>query len=69
VINKRFVLVGKVPNPKSPQFPVTTIRIEKNRLMPEVKAVLGQSDSPDLDFAPIEISGEPLSATILRERR
>jgi len=67
VINKRFVLVGKVPNPKSPQFPVTTIRL--NRLMPEVKTVLGQSDSPDLDFHPIEISGEPLSATILRERR
>jgi len=67
VINKKFVLVGKVPNPKSPQFPVTTIRL--NRLMPEVKAVLGQSDSPDMDFHPIEISGEPLSATILRERR
>ena len=67
VINKSFALVGKVPNPKSPQFPVTTIRL--NRLMPEVKTVLGQSDSPDLDFRPIEISGEPLSATILRERR
>ena len=24
---------------------------------------------PDLDFHPVEISGEPLSATILRERR
>jgi hypothetical protein len=67
VINKKFVLVGKVPNPKSPQFPVTTIRL--NRLMPEVKAVLGQTNSPDLDFHPIEISGEPLSTTILRERR
>jgi hypothetical protein len=67
VINKKFVLVGKVPNPKSPQFPVTTIRL--NRLMPEVKAVLGQNGSSDLDFHPVEISGEPLSATILRERR
>jgi hypothetical protein len=67
VIEKKFVLIGKVPNPKSPQFPVTTIRL--NRLMPEVKAVLGQNDSPDLDFRPVEISGEPLSATILRERR
>jgi hypothetical protein len=67
VIEKRFVLVGKVPNPKSPQFPVTTIRL--NRLMPEVKAALGQSGSSDLDFHPVEIQGEPLSATILRERR
>jgi hypothetical protein len=67
VIDKRFVLVGKVPNPKSPQFPVTTIRL--NRLMPQVKVALGQSGNPDLDFRPIEIRGEPLSATILRERR
>lgn len=66
-IEKRFVLVGRVPNPKAPQFPVTTVRL--NRLMPEVKAVLGQNDSPDLDFHPVEIPGEPLSATILRERR
>jgi len=66
-IEKKFVLVGKVPNPKSPQFPVTTIRL--NMLMPEVKAVLGQNASSDLDFHPVEISGEPLSATILRERR
>ncbi len=66
-IEKKFILVGKVPNPKSPQFPVTTIRL--NRLMPEVKAVLGQTNSQDLDFHPVEISGEPLSATILRERR
>ncbi len=66
-IEKKFVLLGKVVNPKSPQFPVTTIRL--NRLMPEVKAVLGQTNSQDLDFHPVEISGEPLSATILRERR
>jgi len=67
VIEKKFVLLGKVINPKSPQFPVTTIRL--NRLMPEVKEVLGQTNSQDLDFHPVEISGEPLSATILRERR
>jgi hypothetical protein len=66
-IEKRLILVGKVPNPKAPQFPVTTIRL--NRLMPEVRAALGQVDHPNLDFHPIEISGEPLSATILRERR
>jgi hypothetical protein len=67
VIDKRLVLVGKIPNPKAPQFPVTTIRL--NRLMPQVKAALGQTGSSDLDFRPVEIRGEPLSATILRERR
>jgi hypothetical protein len=66
-IEKKFILLGKVNNPKSPQFPVTTVRL--NRLMPEVKVVLGQTNSQDLDFHPVEISGEPLSATILRERR
>lgn len=65
-IDKRLVLTGKVPNPKSPQFPVTTIRL--NRMMPEVQAVLGKPKA-DLDFHPIHIKGEPLSATILRERR
>jgi hypothetical protein len=65
-IEKRLILVGKVPNPKSPQFPVTSIRL--NRLMPEVQEVLGLPKK-DLDFHPIHINGEPLSATILRERR
>lgn len=65
-IDKRLILVGKVPNPKSPQFPVTSIRL--NRLMPEVQAVLGHP-MKDLDFHPIRIKGEPLSAIILRERR
>lgn len=67
VIEKRFVLLGKVPNPKTPQFPVTAIRL--NRLMPEVRAALGQKGNADLDFHPVEIQGEPLSTTILRERR
>ncbi|MGB8770205.1 MAG: hypothetical protein WCC92_11345 [Candidatus Korobacteraceae bacterium] len=66
-IEKRLILVGKVPNPKSPQFPVTTIRL--NRLLPEVQAVLGGGENVDLDFHPVEIRGEPLSATVLRERR
>lgn len=65
-IDKRLILRKPVPNPKSPQFPVTSIRL--NRLMPEVQAVLGQPKK-DLDFHPIRIKGEPLSAIILRERR
>ena len=65
-IERKLILVGRVPNPKSPQFPVTSVRL--NRLMPEVKALLGQGESADLDFHPVEIKGEPLSATIIRER-
>jgi|HubBroStandDraft_3_1064219.scaffolds.fasta_scaffold137945_2 hypothetical protein len=65
-IEKRLILTSKVPNPKSPQFPVTSIRL--NRLMPEVQEVLGLSKR-DLGFHPIHIKGEPLSATVLRERR
>jgi hypothetical protein len=66
-IEKRLVLTGRVPNPKAPEFPVTTLRL--NRLMPEVRALLGQTTNPDLDFHPVEIRGEPLSVTVLRERR
>jgi hypothetical protein len=66
-IEKRLILVGKVLNPKSPQFPVTTIRV--NRMMPEVREILGGGGEADLDFHPVEIKGEPLSATVIRERR
>jgi hypothetical protein len=65
-IEKRLILTAKVQNPKSPQFPVTSIRL--NRMMPEVQEVLGLPKR-NLDFHPLHIKGEPLSATILRERR
>jgi hypothetical protein len=65
-IEKRLILTSKVQNPKSPQFPVTSIRL--NRLMPAVQEVLGLPKR-DLEFHPIHIKGEPLSAIILRERR
>lgn len=66
-IDKRLILTSKVPNPKSPQFPVTAIRL--NRLMPEVRTILGSGDASVPDFHPVEIRGENLSATVLRERR
>jgi len=66
-IEDRLILTSKVPNPKSPQFPVTAIRL--NRLMPQVKKALGQPDLEDSDFHPVEIGGEPMSETIIRERR
>lgn len=66
-IDKRLILTHQVPNPKSPQFPVTAIRL--NRQMPEVKSVLG-SQGPEMPgFRPVSVRGEPLSATVLRDRR
>lgn len=66
-IDQRLILTSKVPNPRSPQFPVTAIRL--NRLMPKVKAILGIRDEGLPDFQPVPIRGEELSATVLRERR
>jgi hypothetical protein len=43
----------------------------EGQVFPPVRAnaIQGQNDSPDLDFRPVEISGEFLSTTILRDRR
>lgn len=65
-IERRLILTSKVPNPKSPQFPVTAIRL--NRLLPEIQAILGEQVAHS-DFRPVDIRGEGLSATVLRERR
>jgi hypothetical protein len=65
-IERRLILISKVPNPKSPQFPVTAIRL--NRLLPEIQAILGEHVA-DSDFKPVDIRGEKLSAMVLRERR
>lgn len=66
-IDRRLILVSKVPNPKSPQFPVTAIRL--NRLMPEVASILGVQETGVRDFRPVPIRGESLSATVLNDRR
>lgn len=66
-IERRLVLTSREPNPKSPQFPVTSIRL--NRLMPEVRAILGSADSQLSDFEPLAIRGENLSQTVLSDRR
>lgn len=66
-IDQRLVLTSKVPNPRSPQFPVTAIRL--NRLMPQVKAALGRPGDGLSDFKPVSIRGGDLSATVLRDRR
>lgn len=66
-IDRRLILISKVPNPKSPQFPVTAIRL--NRLMPEVAAILGIREPSVHDFRPVAIRGENLSSTVLSDRR
>lgn len=66
-IDKRLILTSKMPNPRSAQFPVTAIRL--NRLAPEVKGTLGIPGNDLSGFEPIPIRGETLSATVLRDRR
>ena len=66
-LDKRLILTSKVPNPKSPEFPVTAIRV--NRSLAETRAILGSPETAGVGFQPVEIRGEPVSATILRERR
>ncbi len=66
-IENKLLLAGKVPNPKSPNFPVTSIRL--NRTLPEVREILAELGEDDSDFAPVAIAGGSLSSTILEERR
>ena len=66
-IDRRWILTSKVANPRPPQYPVTAIRL--NRQMPEVNAALGSHAGSLPDFRPVSIRGEPLSATVLRDRR
>jgi hypothetical protein len=65
-IESGFVLRSQVANPKSPSFPVTAVHV--NREHPVVIQVLRESNMPNSRFAPITLAGEPLSATIVRER-
>lgn len=66
-IKDGIVLTSKVPNPKAPAFPVTAIRL--NRQHPKVVAVLGEREVSASGFQPVDIGGEPLSETVLRDRR
>lgn len=66
-IRDDVVLTNKVPNPNNPAFPVTSIRL--NRGHPEVIEVLGDYRAGLDGFAPVEIRGQALSATVIQERR
>src|SRR5260370_22645120 len=57
-IEKRLVLTGKIPNPKSPQFPVTASRL--NRLLPGTQALLGTRSLANSAVDPFEFRGGSL---------
>ncbi|MGA2132370.1 MAG: hypothetical protein ABSH50_08765 [Bryobacteraceae bacterium] len=66
-IERKWILTSKVENPKNPQFPVTAIQL--NRPLAEVRAILDSDPGFRSTFNPIVMTGEPLSETVLRERR
>jgi hypothetical protein len=66
-IDRKWILTSKVANPKNPQFPVTAIKV--NRPLAEVRNILEQEPGPRSGFNPVAMRGEPLSETVLRERR
>jgi len=53
------VQTGKIANPKAPQHPTTTLRLDRT-------SRFAQSIPPR--FQPIPVRGEPLSTTIVRDR-
>jgi hypothetical protein len=56
-----WIVTGKVTNPRAPQYPTTTVRVNRQRESHFQGAVVRR-------FRPVPISGEPLSQTILRDR-
>lgn len=66
-IDRGLVLRSSVPNPKTPSFPTTSIRV--NREHSETKKLLSAAAAERASFRPITIRGESLSSTVLSERR
>jgi hypothetical protein len=67
-IDRGLFLTSKVQNPKAPAYPVTAIRL--NRDLPEIQRILASAPAVhNRVFRPVEIAGEALSQTIIRERR
>ena len=61
-----LVLTARVPNPRAPAYPTSTIRL--NRTHPEVRSRLSAKPTAEL-FRPVRIKGERLSQTVLDQRR
>ncbi len=66
-IESGFIVIRRVANPKSPEFPTTAI--ELNREHPAVKSVLDSTKVERSVFRPLPIRGELLSSTVIAERR
>lgn len=67
-ILKAIVLKGQVANPNKPEYPVTTVRL--NRALPLVRAIVGGAHSSTIPFEPRRLAcGESLSSTVIRDRR
>ena len=61
-----LVLTAKIPNPKAPAYPTTTVRL--NRGHPDYQDFASQRPEAKR-FRPIQIKGRPLSETVLEGRR
>ena len=61
-----LVLTAKIPNPKAPAYPTTTVRL--NRGHPDIQDFALQRPEAKR-FRPIRIKGRPLSQTVLEGRR
>jgi hypothetical protein len=66
-IEQGLILRHQVPNPKSPEHPVTAIRV--NNAHPTVEALLKATQAERSPFRPVPIRGDELSATVIAERR
>jgi hypothetical protein len=58
-IQKGLILTNRIPNPRSPSFPTTTVRLNRSKAANQIE---GQR------YSPVRIQGEPLSSTILHDR-
>lgn len=61
-----MVLTRKEANPHRPEFPVTALYLDRNH--PGVQSALRQAERR-FGFQPVEVRGEPVSASLLRDRR
>ena len=66
-IDDGAILTYKVPNTRSPEFPVTAIRLNHDH--PDVITALGEAPPRPGGFQPVGIRGQHLSSTIMQDRR
>lgn len=66
-IRAGLVLTRKEANPHHPEHPVTAVYL--NRRHPAANAARSQGDARRFAFEPIEVRGEPVSVSMLRDRR